>query len=47
MINPTKPAVEEAKTQKAPVAPSTQPEINPRPAKPVEAPVPNSSDVKK
>jgi hypothetical protein len=47
VINPTKPAVEEAKTQKSPVAPPTQPEINPAPARPADAPASNSSDVKK
>lgn len=47
MLNPTKPAVEEAKTQKSPVAPPTQPEINPAPVKPADAPASNSSDVKR
>lgn len=46
MLNPTKPAVEEAKTQKSPVTPLTQPEINPAPAKPA-VPASNSGDVKK
>ena len=48
MINaPIKSAADAPKTDKPHVAPPTQPEANPAPAKPADVTAPNANDVKK
>ncbi|MGO9005554.1 MAG: hypothetical protein ACLQIQ_22255 [Beijerinckiaceae bacterium] len=48
MINPpTKSAADAPKADKPHVAPPTQPEANPRPAKPADVTAPKPSEVKK